>query len=271
MPQQELKFITTEDGGVELVHQSSNQMHLHQQQQQQQPLHHEQHMLGGSGGGGGDITNDQGNTMDDDIDNNPLSEFIVLKTDASPMKVEIDCNTLIDAIRSRSLLYDRTHKQYTNTRTRDEAWLQVASVCGCTTSAVKSKWKFLRTKYISESKSKTESKWQYWEQMHFIKGHLNSAVVVRQQQGLIVRSNDVDLVGGGPGANDSDFSHTTTDLSALQPQGDEMAIDDARLVALIRENLILYDRSHEYYNNPSRKDEIWMSLANVLHSRGKSN
>lgn len=215
-----------------------------------------------------DDGNNQMNTSTyEDIDNNPLSEFIVLKSasDFTPTKLDVDLSTLIEGIRVRPLLYDRSNPLYSNSRTRDTAWLEVATECQCSTQLARAKWKFLRTKYINESKTKTASKWHYWEQMHFIKDHLNSAVI----RGASSDNNDVLDVGS---SNESELSSKIEQQQQQQqqPLGDEIAIDDARLINLVKENFILYDRSHELYNNLARKDEVWLTLANIMHSRGTS-
>lgn len=206
-----------------------------------------------------DDGNNQMNTSYDDIDNNPLSEFIVLKSDFTPTKSDVDLSLLIEGIRVRPLLYDRSNSLYSNSRTRDAAWLEVATDCQCSTQLARSKWKFLRTKYINESKSKTTSKWHYWEQMHFIKDHLNSAVI----RGASSDNNDGLDVGN---SNESELSSKMEQQQ--QHVAEEIAIDDARLINLVKENFILYDRSHELYNNLARKDEVWLALANIMHSRG---
>lgn len=207
-----------------------------------------------------DDGNNQMNTSYDDIDNNPLSEFIVLKSDFTPAKSDVDLSLLIEGIRVRPLLYDRSNSLYSNSRTRDAAWLEVATDCQCSTQLARSKWKFLRTKYINESKSKTTSKWHYWEQMHFIKDHLNSAVI----RGASSDNNDGLDVGN---SNESELS-SKMEQQQQQHVAEEIAIDDARLINLVKENFILYDRSHELYNNLARKDEVWLALASIMHSRG---
>lgn len=206
-----------------------------------------------------DDGNNQLNTSYEDIDNNPLSEFIVLKSEFTPTKqLEVDLSILIEGIRVRPLLYDRSNPQYSNSRTRDAAWLEVATDCQCSTQLARAKWKFLRTKYINESKTKTTSKWHYYEQMHFIKDHLNSAVI----RGVPNENNDGLDVGS---SNESELS---SKIEHQQHLAEETAIDDARLINLVKENFILYDRSHELYNNLARKDEVWLALANIMHSRG---
>lgn len=206
-----------------------------------------------------DDGNNQMNTSYEDIDNNPLSEFIVLKSEFTPTKqLDVDLSMLIEGIRVRPLLYDRSNPLYSNSRTRDVAWLEVATDCQCSTQLARAKWKFLRTKYINESKTKTASKWHYWEQMHFIKDHLNSAVI----RGATSDNNDGLDVGS---SNESELS---SKMEQQQHLAEEIAIDDARLINLVKENFILYDRSHELYNNLARKDEVWLALANIMHSRG---
>lgn len=83
---------------------------------------------------------------------------------------------LIVAIRSRKCLYEKGNANYKNIAEKEKMWKQVADECGAdSVRVVRSRWKQLRDRFGREMKSAQPSKsgWKLFEEMMFIKDHVN--------------------------------------------------------------------------------------------------
>lgn len=87
---------------------------------------------------------------------------------------------LIECVRSRPLLYDKTSKDYRNRDKIESAWKEIATNCDLTEHECLSKWRNLRGQYNREqakaptsgSSGRKQSKWVYTDQMSFLRPHL---------------------------------------------------------------------------------------------------
>lgn len=88
----------------------------------------------------------------------------------------INDGQLIVAIRARKCLYEKGNANYKNIAEKEKMWKQVADECGAdSVRVVRSRWKQLRDRFGREMKSAQPSKsgWKLFEEMFFIKDHVN--------------------------------------------------------------------------------------------------
>lgn len=88
----------------------------------------------------------------------------------------INDGQLIVAIRARKCLYEKGNANYKNIAEKEKMWKQVADECGAdSVRVVRSRWKQLRDRFGREMKSAQPSKsgWKLFEEMAFIKDHVN--------------------------------------------------------------------------------------------------
>ncbi|XP_011883916.1 PREDICTED: uncharacterized protein LOC105571054 isoform X2 [Vollenhovia emeryi] len=90
---------------------------------------------------------------------------------------------LIDLVRSRPYLYDKTQREYKNTNIKENAWIEMASILNITVSDCQTRWTRLRQRYSKErilreqetrsgAGKPTRSKWFLFDSLNFLGKHI---------------------------------------------------------------------------------------------------
>ncbi|RZC34398.1 transcription factor Adf-1-like [Asbolus verrucosus] len=96
--------------------------------------------------------------------------------DASQFNIE---QTLIEEVKKRRLIYDKSLVAYTNNKARDRAWKEVAQVLNINDREIlRKRWRSLRDSFIKIHRSlknnphQVKTKWIYYKRLTFLIPHL---------------------------------------------------------------------------------------------------
>ncbi|XP_035456736.1 uncharacterized protein LOC118280626 [Spodoptera frugiperda] len=121
-----------------------------------------------------DTTDEVFNSLDESIKRPKLGYTMRKKLLMNKRRaIDVDMNKLIDLVRVREIIWNRSLKGHHNWYKLDESWKEVALELDCTRDEARLKWKYLRDQARKEVRKQTGSDWEYLPKLQFLTNQFN--------------------------------------------------------------------------------------------------
>ncbi|KAF9418651.1 hypothetical protein HW555_004617 [Spodoptera exigua] len=121
-----------------------------------------------------DTTDEVFNSLDESIKRPKLGYTMRKKLLMNKRRaIDVDMNKLIDLVRVREIIWNRSLKGHHNWYKLDESWKEVAQELDCTRDEARLKWKYLRDQARKEVRKQSGSDWEYLPKLQFLTNQFN--------------------------------------------------------------------------------------------------
>lgn len=120
-----------------------------------------------------DTTDEVFNSLDESIKQPKLGYTMRKKLLMNKRRtIDVDMNKLIDLVRVRDIIWNRSLKGHHNWYKLDESWKEIAQELNCTRDEARLKWKYLRDQARKEVR-KQDSEWEFLTKLQFLTNQFN--------------------------------------------------------------------------------------------------
>ncbi|KAJ8707388.1 hypothetical protein PYW08_010640 [Mythimna loreyi] len=121
-----------------------------------------------------DTTDEVFNALDESIKRPKLGYTMRKKLLMNKRRtIDVDMNKLIDLVRVREIIWNRSLKGHHNWYKLDESWKEIAQELDCTRDEARLKWKYLRDQARKEVRKPMGSDWEYLPKLQFLTNQFN--------------------------------------------------------------------------------------------------
>lgn len=167
---------------------------------------------------------------------------------------------LIAAVKAREILWDRDYRGHRNRYKLERHWSEVALELGSSSDKCRKQWKNLKDQCRKELKKNINvSDWPHFDKLEFI-------------HHLFIIDED-----GDEGNETNEETHIPEDESKrprlsftmrkkiFQTKKRSLQMDTNKLIDLVREREIIWNRQHKRHHHWQRLDTCWKEIAEILN------